>query len=53
LPDKIDSKAIAGREQQYGISACGDANVHGKRTCMETGQVDASVLFSVTVTKSI
>jgi hypothetical protein len=38
---------MSGLEQQYGISACSDVNIHCKCTSMETGQIDASVPVSV------
>ena len=47
FPDKIASKAVAGLEQQYGVSAFGAATVLGIQSSMDAGNVDASVMLSV------
>ncbi len=50
FPEKIASKALAGLEQQYGVSACGEATVSGIHTSMQAAGVDASVILSVATT---
>lgn len=50
FPEKIASKAVAGLEQQYGVSAFGEAIVPGLCTSMQTAGVDASVILSVATT---
>lgn len=47
FPDRIASKAVAGLEHQYGVSACSEATVSGLYTSMRAGRVDASVILSV------
>ncbi len=47
FPDKIASKAVAGLEEQYGVSAFGVATVSGIQSSMDEGNVDASVMLSV------
>ncbi|MCL7416098.1 MAG: amidohydrolase family protein [ANME-2 cluster archaeon] len=47
FPDRIAQKAVAGLEQQYGVSAFGAATVTGIRSSMDAGNVDASVMLSV------
>ncbi|MCL7412816.1 MAG: amidohydrolase family protein [ANME-2 cluster archaeon] len=50
FPDRIASKAVAGLEHQYGVSACGEASVRGICSSMQAGSVDASVILSVATT---